>query len=186
MEALRDAFDLPGMKVLQFAFDDLKDNDLMPYRFSTANCICYTGTHDNPTTMGWYLELPEKAKDRIRRYLNTDGRMIHFDLIRAAMGSIAKYSIYPLQDLLGFGNDCRMNTPAIPSGNWAFRYRPEHLSTDLAAYLRSITELYGRCDPLPEPEDEEALDPQEEKARIRAERMEASKLHEISFRRNQT
>ena len=150
VESLRDGFGLPGMKVLQFAFDDPKDNDMLPYRFTTDNCICYTGTHDNPTTMGWYLKLPEKMKDRIRRYLNTDGKTIHFDLVRAAMGSIAKYSIYPLQDLLGFGDDCRMNTPSTPSGNWAFRYRPEHLSVGLATYLRSVTELYGRCEPLVE------------------------------------
>ena len=110
--------------------------------------------------MGWYLELPEKTRDRIRRYLNTDGRAIHFDLIRAAMGSIAKYSIYPLQDLLGFGNDCRMNTPSVPSGNWAFRYRPEHLSAGLAEYLRSMTELFGRCEPLEDPEEaDDAEDP---------------------------
>lgn len=64
VEALRDGFDLPGMKVLQFAFEDPKDNDMMPYRFTTSNCICYTGTHDNATTMGWYLELPEKTRDR--------------------------------------------------------------------------------------------------------------------------
>ncbi len=160
VEALRDGFDLPGMKVLQFAFEDPKDNDMMPYRFTTSNCICYTGTHDNATTMGWYLELPEKTRDRIRRYLNTDGRAIHFDLIRAAMGSIAKYSIYPLQDLLGFGNDCRMNTPSVPSGNGAFRYRPEHLSAGLAEYLRSMTELFGRCEPLEEPEEaDDAEDP---------------------------
>ena len=115
----------PGMKVLQFAFNDPADNDLLPFRFTTTQCICYTGTHDNDTTVGWYLSLPEKLKDRVRLYLNTDGNNIHWDMIRCAMSSIAQYAIYPMQDLLGFGSDCRMNTPSTPSGNWTFRVRGE-------------------------------------------------------------
>ena len=100
VEKLRDDFNLPGMKVLQFAFGDPKDNDILPHRFTTENCICYTGTHDNDTTMGWYQTLKPALQDRVRRYLNTDGNIIHYDMIRAAMGSIARYAIYPIQDLL--------------------------------------------------------------------------------------
>ena len=155
VEKLRDEFNLPGMKVLQFAFENPKDNDLLPFRFTTDNCICYTATHDNDTSMGWYWGLPEKLRDRLRRYLNTDGNIIHFDMIRAAMSSIAKYSIYPLQDLLGFGSDCRMNTPATAGGNWAFRFRSDHLTPALAENLRKMTELFGRCEPE-EPEEPEA------------------------------
>ena len=144
VEALRDAFGFPGMKVLQFAFGGTKDNELMPYRFRTDRCICYTGTHDNDTTLGWYQHLSPEAQDRIRRYLNTDGRMISWDMIRLAMSTTAQYSIYPVQDLLGFGSDCRMNTPGEPSGNWAFRFREDHLTREMAERLRAMTELFGR------------------------------------------
>lgn len=144
VEALRDEFGFPGMKVLQFAFSNPKDNGLMPYRFSTEHCICYTGTHDNDTTLGWYMNLSPKAQDRVRRYLNTDGRIISWDMIRLAMSTTAEYSIYPIQDLLGFGSDCRMNTPGVPAGNWAFRFRADHLNRGMAENLRRMTELFGR------------------------------------------
>ncbi len=159
VEKLRDDFGLPGMKVLQFAFGNPKDNGDMPYRFTTDNCICYTGTHDNDTSYGWYQAQSPVVQDRVRRYLNTDGNIIHYDMIRAAMSSIARYSIYPIQDVLGFGSDCRMNTPAVASGNWGFRFRADHLTPKLAENLRAMTELFGRCEPLPgtEPEEDEAL-----------------------------
>ncbi|MGN0299705.1 MAG: 4-alpha-glucanotransferase [Lachnospiraceae bacterium] len=148
VEELRDRFHFPGMKVLQFAFTDLKDNDLMPHHFPSTNCICYTGTHDNDTTVGWYLSgATERMRDRVRRFMNTDGANIHFDFIRTAMSSIAAYSIFPIQDLLGFGSDCRMNTPSVAAGNWQFRFRPYYLSDGLAKYLFSLTELYGRLSP---------------------------------------
>ncbi len=160
VEKLRDDFKLPGMKVLQFAFGNANDNDIMPHHFTTSNCICYTGTHDNNTTYGWYQELKPKHQDRIRRYLNTDANIIHWDMIRAAMASIAKFSVYPLQDLLGFGADCRMNTPSVAAGNWAFRYRPHHLTPELAARLRAMTELFGRCEvPVEKDEEEEIAAP---------------------------
>lgn len=146
VEKLRDDYNLPGMKVLQFAFSNEKDNDLMPHHFTTKNCICYTGTHDNATTVGWYYEeANDVLRDRVRRYMNTDGSRVHMDFIRTAMSSIAKYSVFPIQDLLGFGNDCRMNTPSVAGGNWTFRYRKECLTDELAAELKAMTELYGRC-----------------------------------------
>ena len=77
------------------------------------------------------------------------------EMIRAAMGSIARYAIYPVQDLLGFGSDCRMNTPSVAGGNWAFRFRKDHLTPELAANLRKMTELFGRCEPLEPIEEEE-------------------------------
>jgi malate dehydrogenase len=77
------------------------------------------------------------------------------EMIRAAMGSIARYAIYPIQDLLGFGSDCRMNTPSVAGGNWAFRFRKDHLTPELAANLRKMTELFGRCEPLEPIEEEE-------------------------------
>lgn len=145
VEKLRDDYRLPGMKVLQFAFSNEKDNDLMPHHFTTKNCICYTGTHDNATTVGWYYEeANEVQKDRVRRYMNSDGGRVHMDFIKTAMASIAKYAIFPIQDLLGFGNDCRMNIPSVAGGNWTFRYRRECLTDELAKELRAMTELFGR------------------------------------------
>lgn len=158
VELLRDEFHLPGMKILQFAFSNIEDNELLPHHFTTANCICYTGTHDNSTTVGWYCELSEEHKDKIRRYLNTDARTIHLDMIRTAMSSIAKYCVFPIQDLFGLGDDCRMNTPSVPMGNWEYRYRPEQLTSELAGQLHSMTELYGRKRPIQDDEPETIFD----------------------------
>lgn len=144
VEKLRDSFGLPGMKVLQFAFGSLEENDIYPYRFTTSNCICYTGTHDNDTSQGWYKELTEEHQDKIRIYMNTSGETIHWDMIRTALGSIAKYAVYPMQDLLGYDSECRMNTPSVPGGNWQFRVRPENFNDGLAAYLKKLTGIYGR------------------------------------------
>ena len=139
VEKLRDTFHFPGMKVLQFAFNDTAESDFLPYLYP-ENCICYTGTHDNDTTVGWYLELDEKY----RRYMNCDGSNIHWDFIRTALGSTARYAIFPLQDLFGFGSDCRMNTPGAAAGNWAWRYTSDRLSPELAEALKTISEVYGR------------------------------------------
>ncbi len=161
VKKLRDNFNLPGMKVLQFAFSNIDDNDLLPHHFQTDNCICYTGTHDNATTVGWYYEdLTPAKQDRLRRYLNTDASSIHMDMIRAAMSSTAKYCIFPIQDAFGFGNDCRMNTPSVAAGNWGFRFRPSHLSEELASRLKSMTDLYGRGEVAKE-EEEMADQPQD-------------------------
>lgn len=161
VETLRDQFHFPGMKVLQFAFSDLKDNKLLPHHFPSTNCICYTGTHDNDTTVGWYFSATEKQRDRVRRFMNTDARTVHFDFIRTAMSSIAAYSIYPIQDVLGFGSDCRMNTPSVSAGNWQFRYRPYYLSDGLAQYLFELTELFGRLSPEATEERNVQLDAEE-------------------------
>ena len=151
---LLDDTGFPGMNVLEFAFGAYDDSIYLPHKYK-ENSVVYTGTHDNDTTMGWYQTLKPALQDRVRRYLNTDGNIIHYDMIRAAMGSIARYAIYPIQDLLGFGSDCRMNTPSVASGNWAFRFRKDHLTPELAANLRKMTELFGRCEPLEPIEEEE-------------------------------
>ena len=151
---LLDDTGFPGMNVLEFAFGAYDDSIYLPHKYK-ENSVVYTGTHDNDTTMGWYQTLKPALQDRVRRYLNTDGNIIHYDMIRAAMGSIARYAIYPIQDLLGFGSDCRMNTPSVAGGNWAFRFRKDHLTPELAANLRKMTELFGRCEPLEPIEEEE-------------------------------
>ena len=85
VEKLRDDFGFPGMKVLQFGFENEDDSSMLPHNFTTANCICYTGTHDNDTALGWYLSMDEGLQDRVRRYMNTDARMIYLDFIRTAL-----------------------------------------------------------------------------------------------------
>ena len=133
------------MKVLQFAFDNLGESDYLPYRFTDPDCVCYTGTHDNDTTLGWYLNLSKECQDKVRRYTRcTDVADLGMDLIRTALGSIAGYAVFPLQDALGLGSHARMNTPGVASGNWNWRVRDGVLCDKLADTLREITILYGR------------------------------------------
>ncbi len=143
VEALRDDYDLPGMKILQFAFDDVRDNDYLPYNY-TENCVCYTGTHDNDTTQGWYLCASPESQDKVRRYLSCDGSNIHWDFIRLAMSSVARYVLFPLQDIFGLDSSGRMNTPGTSQGNWTWRYLKKQLNSGTAAYLKELSELYGR------------------------------------------
>lgn len=144
VEALRDQFQFPGMKVLQFGFGDMEDTSYIPHFYTTTNCICYTGTHDNDTTVGWYHAQSEEIKDRVRRYGNTDGNLIGWDFIRFAFSSIAKYAIFPIQDLFLMGSDARMNTPGVAAANWNFRYLPEDLTRERQEWLLRTTQLYNR------------------------------------------
>ncbi|MDO5346227.1 MAG: 4-alpha-glucanotransferase [Lachnospiraceae bacterium] len=144
VEQLRDMFQFPGMKVLQFGFGDMKDETYIPHFYTTPNCICYTGTHDNDTTMGWYAQQPEIVRDRIRRYGNTDGNMVSLDFIRFCFGSIAQYAIFPLQDLLLLGSEARMNTPGVAAANWTFRYTADALTEERKNWLLKTTQLYNR------------------------------------------
>ena len=143
VEALRDAYDLPGMKILQFAFNELGDGAYYPYNY-VENCVCYTGTHDNDTTVGWYWNATPQSQDKVRRYLSCDGKNIHWDMIRLAMGSVARYVVFPLQDVLGLGSDCRMNTPGIGIGNWAWRFQKEDLKDWMSSYLNDMSQVFWR------------------------------------------
>lgn len=143
VEELRDTFHFPGMKVLQFGFDNVAENPFLPHLF-IENCICYTGTHDNDTTIGWYSTASNASRDKVRRYMNCDGGQVHHDFIRTALGSIARYAIFPLQDLLGLSSEGRMNTPGTPAGNWSWRYTQADLGKALADDLLQLTILYGR------------------------------------------
>jgi 4-alpha-glucanotransferase len=152
VEQLRDKFEFPGMKILQFAFGGDAQNGYLPHNYQ-PNCVAYTGTHDNDTTVGWWRSLPgpkkpDREHDRVRRfclrYLGTDGREIHWDMIRAIWGSVADTAIAPAQDLLGLGTEGRMNLPASTKGNWFWRLGGSELSDDISARLRELTETYGR------------------------------------------
>ena len=150
MEKLRDSLGFPGMKILQFAFDSDEKNLYLPHNFETTNCVVYTGTHDNDTTLGWYFspDVAETSKTKAKRYANSDGSEICLDFIRMAMSSVADMAIIPMQDLLGFGTDCRMNKPSTTEGNWMWRCATENLSGDLCQWLRDETLFYNRMPEL--------------------------------------
>lgn len=144
VERLRNQFGFPGMKVLQFAFEAENESSFLPHQFTTTNCVCYTGTHDNDTTRGWYDSANERSRDKVRRYMNTDGGTVNMDFIRTCLGTIAAYAVFPLQDLLGIGTEGRMNTPGTAEGNWSWRYEKDILTDELAETLLQISHLYGR------------------------------------------
>ncbi|MBE9046890.1 4-alpha-glucanotransferase [Pleurocapsales cyanobacterium LEGE 10410] len=144
VEALRDKYGFPGMKILQFAFDSDRDNGFLPYNYS-PNCIVYTGTHDNNTSVGWFYERSPEAQSRVVDYLGClceDG--IHWALIRLALGSVGNTVVLPFQDILGLGTDAKMNTPSQAEGNWAWRCRAEAFNEELSGRLKYLTYLYGR------------------------------------------
>jgi len=144
VEALRDQFDLPGMKVLQFAFDGKPDNPYLPHNY-TRNCVVYTGTHDNDTAIGWFNSLTHDEREVVRCYLGRDGSDIAWDLIRLALASVANVSIIPLQDVLRLDSTARLNKPGTSSGNWTWRFHADALTPDLACGLRLLTSTYGRA-----------------------------------------
>jgi 4-alpha-glucanotransferase len=140
--ALREQFDLPGMKILQFAFSG-PDNPFLPHSYP-RNCAVYTGTHDNDTTCGWYERAPEAEKDFARRYLQMDGSQIAWDLIRYAWNSVAVFSLAPLQDFLELGTAARMNYPSKLGGNWEWRMNGQALSDGLQKRIKEMNWLYQR------------------------------------------
>ena len=155
VERLRDDLGFPGMRVLLFGFDGKPENPHLPHNH-VPNAIVYTGTHDNDTVVGWYQDpatMPA-AKELARRYANRDAqdqRSIHHDFIYLALSSSARLAIIPMQDILGFGNDCRMNRPGQKEGNWAWRCAPRFLDPATAEQLRQQTLLFNR---LPRQNDE--------------------------------
>jgi 4-alpha-glucanotransferase len=155
VEALRDQFGFPGMRVLQFAFgDDPKAPDYRPHNY-VPNCAVYTGTHDNDTTVGWFeskagagttrtAEQIDREREQTLRYLNAEGREIHWDMIRLAMASVARLAVFPMQDVLGLGTEARMNLPGSTTGNWRWRmpggsFTPRHESR-----LRELAGAFDR------------------------------------------
>ncbi len=145
---LRDMFNLPGMKILQFAYASDPDDAFLPHNFP-QNCYAYTGTHDNDTSRGWYDKATEKEKDFCRRYLSVSGDDISWSMMRSIWQSVALHVLAPMQDLLSLGTQARMNMPGAASGNWAWRMAPGALSEGLMHRLYELNYLYGR---LPETE----------------------------------
>jgi 4-alpha-glucanotransferase len=143
VEALRDRFGFPGMKILQFAFDSGPHNPYLPHNH-VRECVVYTGTHDNDTTTGWYASLRDKEKKRVQRYLDrTDDDMV-WRLIRTAIASVARLAVIPAQDLLSLGTEARMNLPGTAKGNWSWRLNRDALTPEIAGRLYELTKIYGR------------------------------------------
>ena len=141
---LRNRFDLPGMKVLQFAFSTDASDKFLPHNF-TSNFVVYSGTHDNDTTRGWYEQSSTaEERDFFRRYLRTDGQDPAWSLIDAAFRSVAVIAVVPLQDVLNLDTKARMNLPGASDGNWTWRFRPVQLTGHVEWRLQEVTTIYGR------------------------------------------
>ena len=136
------------MKVMHFAFtDNSGKNTYLPHNH-IENCIVYTGTHDNNTTMGWFEnDISQKQRNAFFAYLGhkVTNRNVPWEMIRIAMGSVAKTAIIPMQDLLNLGSEARMNHPAKIIGNWKWRLKQSQINNKLAEQLAKITHLYGRA-----------------------------------------
>ncbi len=143
---LRDHFNLPGMKVILFAFGGEPNDTFLPHNYP-VHCVAYTGTHDNDTTLGWYSRVEERERAFFRRYMGRDGSRVSWDMIRAVWASVAVFALAPMQDFLALGNEARMNYPGNPSGNWSWRMNQEDLSIDLQEQMREINFLYDRSNP---------------------------------------
>lgn len=145
VEALRDGFGFPGMKVLQFAFDDTSANAFLPHQH-VKNAVVYTGTHDNQTTVSWFESRNAEVQQFVLNYLGShNSNYIHWQLIRLALSSVANTVLIPMQDLLGLSDEIgRMNTPGKAEGNWSWRLRDEDISLEIIESLKHWTQLYQR------------------------------------------
>ncbi|MBF8269525.1 MAG: 4-alpha-glucanotransferase [Gammaproteobacteria bacterium] len=143
VDALRDDFGLPGMKVLLFAFDSDERNPYLPHNH-IRNSVVYTGTHDNNTVLGWYYNLTEAQQQRVLDYLQYPQESMPWPLISTALQSVCRTAILPMQDLLGLDGSHRMNIPGTSTGNWLWRFSWEWLSPELPLKLRHLNKLYGR------------------------------------------
>ena len=142
--ALLHATGFPGLKVLHFAFAPEGDSLYLPHRYE-KNCVVYTGTHDNDTTIGWYSRLCSAERAFLDAYLDgIDEKCVHWQLIRLAMGSVADVCIIPMQDVLGLPSFARMNRPQTSQGNWQWRLTPGQFDDKTAQKLADVTRLFGR------------------------------------------
>jgi 4-alpha-glucanotransferase len=145
VHALRDRFEIPGMKVLQFAFGGGQDNPYLPFCYE-RDFVVYTGTHDNNTTIGWFNQNSDHEKENVLRYLGCiSSEGVNWDLIRLALSSVANQAIIPLQDILSLGAEAQMNFPSKAEGNWGWRYRPGALTEEIRDRLKTLTHTYGRA-----------------------------------------
>lgn len=145
VERLRDHFDLPGIRVLQFGFGWDPAQTHLPHKYPKRS-LAATGTHDNNTSRGWYESIDNDGmREWVHRYLQTDGRDIHWTMVRAVLHSPADTAIIPVQDLLGLGSEARMNRPGVATGNWSWRMTPGALTPPILDRFRVMTEESGRA-----------------------------------------
>lgn len=144
VHAFRERLQIPGMRVLQFGFGDPGAHIYLPHRYE-RNTVVYTGTHDNDTTLGWWRNSAARhEREAAQGYFGEPEDGVHWAFIRAAMHSIADLAVFPLQDVLGVGSECRMNTPSRSDGNWAWRYHRRALSDEHARKLAKLVEVTDR------------------------------------------
>ena len=144
--ALRERYDFPGMKIVQFAFDSGPSNPYLPHNHQKRSVV-YTGTHDNDTTTGWYHSLSDTQRKRVDCYVGGRGDDTVDCLLRTVLMSVADTAIIPLQDLFRSGSEARMNVPGTAFGNWGWRFTWDMVARDLAGHVRDQIECYGRCNP---------------------------------------
>jgi 4-alpha-glucanotransferase len=153
VDALRMEAGLPGMKVMQFGFGSKEAHPHLPHQF-TPETVAYTGTHDNDTTQGWWATANETERAAVKAYVGRVAERPVWPLIRALEASVAAITIMPAQDLLELGSEARMNTPAVPSGNWSWRAQAGVWTPKLAARLAALADVTDReNDPLAKAED---------------------------------
>jgi 4-alpha-glucanotransferase len=143
VEALRERFALPGMRILQFAFGGAAEHRFLPHNYD-RNTVVYTGTHDNDTTVGWFKTLNDHERRYLRRYAPHAEEEGAWGLLRMAWASVADYALAPLQDVLNLGTEARMNMPGRSTGNWGWRFTREMLRDDLLDHLADLTDVYWR------------------------------------------
>ncbi len=143
VEALREQFNLPGMKIMQFAFSGEPGNPYLPHNHQ-VNSVVYTGTHDNDTTLSWLETITEDEKHFIREYFNFPYENLNLVLMSVTMASVSRLAVLPLQDLLQLGAGHRMNTPGTIEGNWQWRFGWEQITEETQAIARKMNTLYGR------------------------------------------
>ncbi len=148
VEQLRDTFKLPGMKILQFAFDSGPDNPYLPHNH-VPRSVVYTGTHDNDTSLGWWRSIDAERRSQVRDYLKRRCRDMPWPLLETALASVANLTVIPLQDILGLDGNGRMNRPGTAQGNWNWRLLPDQPCSEITERFRHVTHLYGRslCNP---------------------------------------
>ncbi len=144
VDALRNQFKFPGMRIVQFGFSGEADHEFLPHNFS-ANTVAYTGTHDNDTARGWFATATARERSYAQSYLNVGEADIHWGMIRATLASVANTVIFPLQDVLGLDGYHRMNTPGQASGAWAWRFNWDWVGSHPGGHLAYLCALYGRA-----------------------------------------
>jgi 4-alpha-glucanotransferase len=144
VHALRERLGVPGMRVMQFGFGNPGAHIYLPHRFE-PNTVVYTGTHDNDTTLGWWHTQATTDERRLAgAYLGADGHNAPWAFIRGALGSIARYAIVPLQDVMSLGSEARMNIPSRSEGNWGWRFHPGALTSEIAEALAVLVDVTDR------------------------------------------